>query len=93
MDGLAAGIALVSTLGLLVAAPVLLFPEFCATVYLGEKYRDSWEYAVGAATVGVSWSRYVMSFFHDFGIHFPAQLAASPFEPVTLPERLKSPST
>lgn len=44
------------------------------------------EYAVGAATVGVSWSRYVMSFFHDFGISFPAQLAASPFEPVTLPE-------
>src|SRR6187399_1644925 len=44
------------------------------------------EYAVGAATVGVSWSRYVMSFFGDFGIAFPAQLAASPFEPVTLPE-------
>ncbi len=44
------------------------------------------EYAVGAATVGVSWSRYVMSFFGDFGISFPAQLAASPFEPVTLPE-------
>ncbi len=44
------------------------------------------EYAVGAATVGVSWSKYVMSFFHDFGINFPAQLAASPFEPVTLPE-------
>lgn len=44
------------------------------------------EYAVGAATVGVSWSRYVMSFFADFGIAFPPQLAASPFEPVTLPE-------
>jgi APA family basic amino acid/polyamine antiporter len=44
------------------------------------------EYAVGAATVGVSWSRYVMSFFSDFGIAFPPQLAASPFEPVTLPE-------
>ncbi len=44
------------------------------------------EYAVGAATVGVSWSRYVMSFFGDFGIAFPPQLAASPFEPVTLPE-------
>lgn len=44
------------------------------------------EYAVGAATVGVSWSRYMMSLFHDFGIPFPAQLAASPFEPVTLPE-------
>ncbi len=44
------------------------------------------EYAVGASTVAVSWSRYVMSFFQDFGIHFPAQLAASPFEPVTLPD-------
>jgi basic amino acid/polyamine antiporter, APA family len=44
------------------------------------------EYAVGASTVAVSWSRYVMSFFQDFGIHFPQQLAASPFEPVTLPE-------
>jgi APA family basic amino acid/polyamine antiporter len=44
------------------------------------------EYAVGAATVAVSWSRYVLSFFEDFGISFPAQLAASPFEPLTLPE-------
>ncbi len=44
------------------------------------------EYAVGAATVAVSWSRYVLSFFEDFAIHFPAQLAASPFEPLTLPE-------
>jgi len=44
------------------------------------------EYAVGAATVAVSWSRYVLSFFEDFGIHFPAQLAASPFEPLTLPD-------
>jgi basic amino acid/polyamine antiporter, APA family len=44
------------------------------------------EYAVGASTVAVSWSRYVMSFFQDFGIHFPQQLAASPFEPLTLPE-------
>jgi basic amino acid/polyamine antiporter, APA family len=44
------------------------------------------EYAVGASTVAVSWSRYVMSFFGDFGIRFPQQLAASPFEPVTLPD-------
>jgi APA family basic amino acid/polyamine antiporter len=43
------------------------------------------EYAVGASTVAVSWSGYVVSFFKDFGIDFPAQLAASPFEPVTLP--------
>ncbi len=44
------------------------------------------EYAIGAATVGVSWSKYLMSLLHDFGINFPAQLAASPFEPVKLPE-------
>lgn len=44
------------------------------------------EYAVGAATVGVSWSKYVLSFLQDFGISFPAQFAASPFEPVHLPE-------
>jgi basic amino acid/polyamine antiporter, APA family len=44
------------------------------------------EYAVGAATVAVSWSRYVLSFFQDFGITFPAQLASSPFEAITLPE-------
>ena len=43
------------------------------------------EYAVGASTVAVSWSRYVVSFLHDFGIEFPAQLAASRFEPITLP--------
>jgi basic amino acid/polyamine antiporter, APA family len=43
------------------------------------------EYAVGASTVAVSWSGYVVSFLKDFGIDFPAQLAASPFEPVTLP--------
>src|SRR5450755_3467538 len=43
------------------------------------------EYAVGASTVAVSWSGYVVSFFKDFGIEFPTQFAASPFEPVTLP--------
>ncbi len=43
------------------------------------------EYAVGAATVAVSWSGYVVSFLKDFGIEFPAQFAASPWEPVTLP--------
>jgi len=43
------------------------------------------EYAVGASTVAVSWSAYVISFLKDFGIAFPAAFAASPFEPVTLP--------
>ena len=43
------------------------------------------EYAIGASTVSVSWSAYVVSFLKDFGISFPVELAASPFEPVTLP--------
>jgi APA family basic amino acid/polyamine antiporter len=43
------------------------------------------EYAVGASTVAVSWSAYVVSFLKDFGINFPAQLASSPIEPLTLP--------
>jgi APA family basic amino acid/polyamine antiporter len=43
------------------------------------------EYAVGAGTVAVSWSAYVVSFFKDFGIDIPPQLASSPFEPLTLP--------
>lgn len=42
------------------------------------------EYAVGAATVSVSWSAYVVSFLHDIGIHLPPQLTASPFEPLKM---------
>lgn len=42
------------------------------------------EYAVGAATVAVSWSRYVVSLAHDYGIDLPAQWVNSPF--VTLPD-------
>jgi len=43
------------------------------------------EYAVGASTVAVSWSKYLVSLLKDFGITFPAQFAASRFEPITLP--------
>jgi len=42
------------------------------------------EYAVGSATVAVSWSRYVASVLHQMGITLPPRLAASPFETVTL---------
>ena len=42
------------------------------------------EYAVGAATVSVSWSAYVVSFLHAIGIHLPPQLTASPFEPLKM---------
>lgn len=42
------------------------------------------EYAVGAATVSISWSGYVVSLLHDLGIHLPPQLVAGPWEPLTL---------
>src|SRR5437588_5190767 len=35
------------------------------------------EYAVGAITVAVGWSGYVMSFLRDFGIQFPPELASA----------------
>ena len=43
------------------------------------------EYAVGASTVATSWSRYFVSLLKDFGIHFPMEWAAGPFESVQLP--------
>jgi len=42
------------------------------------------EYAVGAATVSISWSSYVVSLLHDFGIELPAALIASPWQSVRL---------
>lgn len=42
------------------------------------------EYAVGAATVSISWSAYLVSFLQDLGIHLPAQWVASPWQPVRL---------
>jgi len=44
------------------------------------------EYAVGAATVSISWSSYVVSLLHDWGINLPAHLIASPWQPVMLPD-------
>ncbi len=44
------------------------------------------EYAVAASVVAVSWSRYVISFLHDFGLAIPARLAACPFDVITLPD-------
>ena len=43
------------------------------------------EYAVGAATVSISWSAYVTSFLHDIGIQLPPYLIASPWQAVQLP--------
>src|SRR6478752_7594054 len=36
------------------------------------------EYALGAATVAVGWSGYVVSLLHDLGIAFPAVVSAAP---------------
>jgi APA family basic amino acid/polyamine antiporter len=35
------------------------------------------EYAVGAITVAIGWSGYMVSFLHDFGIHIPPALSAA----------------
>jgi len=42
------------------------------------------EYSVGAATVSISWSQYLVRFLSKYNIYFPAQLTASPFEHVAL---------
>lgn len=38
------------------------------------------EYAVGAATVGISWSRYFGKFLEGFGVHLPSEITAGPFD-------------
>jgi basic amino acid/polyamine antiporter, APA family len=38
------------------------------------------EYAVGAATVGISWSRYLVKFLDGFDIHLPASLTVGPWD-------------
>lgn len=38
------------------------------------------EYAVGAATVSISWSRYLTKFLDGFGIHLNESITHSPFE-------------
>lgn len=38
------------------------------------------EYAVGAATVAISWSQYLVRFLNSYGIYLPSQLLQSPFE-------------
>ena len=42
------------------------------------------EYAVGAGTVAVSWSAYVMSLLRGWGVDLPPQYLASPFNTVKL---------
>ena len=38
------------------------------------------EYAVGAATVGISWSRYLVKFFEGFNVYLPHQLTVGPWD-------------
>src|SRR5438552_17898812 len=40
------------------------------------------EYAIGAATVSISWSAYVVSLLHDFGIELTPLIVDGPFEPL-----------
>lgn len=42
------------------------------------------EYAVGAATVAISWSRYLVKFLGYYDIHLPASMSMSPFDTATL---------
>jgi len=42
------------------------------------------EYALGAATVGVSWSRYFLELLAKFDVHLPIQLVCSPWETLKL---------
>ncbi len=42
------------------------------------------EYALGAATVSISWSRYLVKFLEHYGIYLPPQLTMSPFDTVTM---------
>lgn len=41
------------------------------------------EYAVGAATVSISWSRYLIKLLEYYEIYLPVQLVMSPFDAVT----------
>jgi len=38
------------------------------------------EYAVGAATVGISWSRYLVKFLEGFNVHLPTELTVGPWD-------------
>ena len=38
------------------------------------------EYAVGAATVGISWSRYLIKFLEGFDVHLPHALTLGPWD-------------
>jgi APA family basic amino acid/polyamine antiporter len=43
------------------------------------------EFSVGAATVSISWSNYLVEFLAGYGVYLPPRLVHSPFETITLP--------
>jgi hypothetical protein len=45
------------------------------------------EYAIGAATVSIGWSAYMVALRHVCHINPPAQWIAGPFEMVALPTK------
>lgn len=42
------------------------------------------EYAIGAATVAISWSAYAVSLLHDFDIHLSPSLTSSPWHEIAI---------
>jgi APA family basic amino acid/polyamine antiporter len=42
------------------------------------------EYALGAATVAISWSGYLIKFLQYYNLHLPPELTISPFQTLTL---------
>ena len=42
------------------------------------------EYALGAATVAISWSGYLIKFLEYYDLHLPPELTISPFQTITL---------
>ena len=49
------------------------------------------EYAIGAATVSISWSAYLVSLLHSLHVELPARWIAGPFEAVELPDGMAAP--
>lgn len=48
------------------------------------------EYAVGAATVSISWSRYLSKFFEYYNVHLPDWLTMSPWEQIKVGNEMVS---
>ena len=59
------------------AAPTPTATHAGRVIRLDHRLGPGLEYAVGAITVAVGWSGYVVSFLRDFGIQVPPQLSAA----------------